>query len=435
MRKMKDSGIEWIGQIPKEWNIIRTKYLCDLYTGNSIKDEDKDNFKDPIDAHSYIATKDIDAQFCTADYDNGIYIKNKDSSFKIAPTGSALMCIEGGSAGKKKALVTQPVSFVNKLCCFSAVSANNRYVYYYISSPHYEEQFKTSMSGLIGGVSVSTLKNIPISIPESNNQSRIADFLEDKCSKIDRYIEKQQQIIEKLKAYKQSVITEAVTKGLDHNVPMKASGIEWIGEIPEHWGIGKIGYVTKKIGSGKTPKGGSEVYVSEGILFLRSQNVYDYGLVLDDPIFITEKIDNEMNNTRVYKNDVLLNITGGSIGRSCIYTFDKHANVNQHVCIIRVINTTILPKYMNYFWMSHAGQTSIDIHQTGANREGLNFEQISKTILPIPNIEEQNAIVSFLDEKCTIINNFIKDVNVTIDKLTEYKKSLIYEAVTGKIFK
>ena len=118
---------------------------------------------------------------------------------------------------------------------------------------------------------------------------------------------------------------------------MKDSGIEWIGEIPSDWDVFKIKYGVVKVGSGKTPRGGADIYTDSGVLFLRSQNIYDVGVVTESPIFITEKIDEEMKNTRVLPNDVLLNITGGSIGRCCIFPEKLgKANVNQHVSIIRV---------------------------------------------------------------------------------------------------
>ena len=115
----KDSGIAWIGKIPSEWKVCRIKNSASLYTGNSIKDEEKDYYTDYKNARPYIATKDIDATYLSANYENDLYIKTGDSKFRVAPKNSSLVCIEGGSAGKKKAFLEQEVSFVNKLCCFA----------------------------------------------------------------------------------------------------------------------------------------------------------------------------------------------------------------------------------------------------------------------------------------------------------------------------
>ena len=139
-----------------------------------------------------------------------------------------------------------------------------------------------------------------------------------------------------LQEYRKSLIAECVTKGLNTKAKMKPSGVVWIGDIPEKWTVMRLKYGVTKIGSGKTPLGGATVYSDDGVLFIRSQNVYDNGLVTEDIEYISPEIDDGMANSRVQDGDVLLNITGGSIGRCCVYSLDKMANVNQHVCIIRV---------------------------------------------------------------------------------------------------
>lgn len=215
---------------------------------------------------------------------------------------------------------------------------------------------------------------------------------------------------------------------------MKESGIDWIGEIPSNWKVGKIKYCTTKIGSGKTPKGGSEVYTQTGVLFIRSQNVYDEGLKLDKPFFITPEMDSEMSSTRVAENDVLLNITGGSIGRSCIMPASHlPANVNQHVSIIRVRQGLVMPQIMHYFWMSNAGKTAIDLFQTGGNREGMSADAIANTPFLYYGMDEQKRIVYYLDKKCAQIDAVISETNATIEEYKKLKQSIIAEAVTKGI--
>ena len=195
----------------------------------------------------------------------------------------------------------------------------------------------------------------------------------------------------------------------------------------------KTKFCSSKIGSGKTPRGGAEIYTDSGVMILRSQNIYNTGLMLDNVSYISEEIDEEMANSRVFEDDILLNITGGSIGRCCIYPANfPHANVNQHVCIIRVIKDIMIPKLMLYIWMLDVGQKSIDICQTGANREGMNFEQIGNTIIPLMAYTEQQAIVNYLDEKCAAIDGIIAEKESLIADMEAYKKSLIFETVTGK---
>lgn len=270
--------------------------------------------------------------------------------------------------------------------------------------------------------------NIP-----KENQIKISAYLDCKCAQIDALIANQEQQIEKLKAYKQSLITETVTRGLNPDAQMKDSGVEWIGEIPEAWKIAKIKIGVSKVGSGKTPSGGAETYATEGILFLRSQNIYDSGLNLESPTYITEEIDEEMKNTRVHPNDVLLNITGGSIGRCCIFPAElKRANVNQHVSIIRVIDTIFIPEYIHYYWNSNLGKLAIALYQTGGNREGMSADAIKNSPIIVMPIKEQQQIADYLDKKCTQIDRLIAIKQQKTEKLRQYKKSLIYEYVTGK---
>lgn len=277
------------------------------------------------------------------------------------------------------------------------------------------------------------IRNAYITFPPFPEQQKIADYLDRKCAEIDAVIEKTKATIEEYKKLKQSVITEAVTKGIRGDRPMKDSGIEWIGEIPADWVIGKTKYGVSKVGSGKTPLGGVESYADEGILFLRSQNVYDTGLSLEAPTYITAEVDEEMKSTRVYPHDVLLNITGGSIGRCCIFPEEYvQANVNQHVSIIRVIDTIFTPEYMHYYWLSSLGHTAIDLYQTGGNREGMSADAIKNSPIPIITVEEQKEIVKYLDKKCAEIDTLIAKKTTLLEEMENYKKSVIYEYVTGK---
>ena len=277
------------------------------------------------------------------------------------------------------------------------------------------------------------INNAYVPFPPLAEQARIAAFLDRKCAEIDSVIADTQRTIEEYKKLKQSVITQAVTKGIRGERPMKDSGIAWIGEIPEDWNLGKVKYCTTKIGSGKTPKGGAEVYTDSGVLFLRSQNVYNEGLLLDSPTYITNEVDEDMASTRVQANDILLNITGGSIGRSCIFPAEHlPANVNQHVSIIRVQQDKVLPGIMHYFWISRIGQLAIDLYQTGGNREGMSGDAIANTPFMYYSLDEQHEILMYLDEKCVEFDHLIQAKQQFLTELESYKKSVIYEYVTGK---
>ncbi len=208
----------------------------------------------------------------------------------------------------------------------------------------------------------------------------------------------------------------------------KDSGVKWIGIIPSHWKTPKLNRLVSKIGSGSTPRGGAEVYVSEGVKFIRSQNVYFEGLIMDGIVHITPTINEKMKNTQVFPCDVLLNITGGSIGR-CFYVENSigKANVNQHVCIIRP--TLIDYRFTKYFLQSYSGQSQVWFYQKG-DREGLSAESIKRFRTPYPTSLEQKAIVSYLDEKINKIDKYIATAEKKIAALDELKQVTIADAVT-----
>ena len=277
------------------------------------------------------------------------------------------------------------------------------------------------------------LKTIQLSIPSLIEQNTIANFLDTETARIDNLISKQEKLIELLEEQRKSIISHAVTKGLNPNAPMKDSGVEWLGDVPEHWEVTFIKYITKKISSGKTPLGGAEVYTDEGVIFLRSQNIYNDGLHLDDVSFIPHEIHASMKSSAVKKNDVLLNITGGSIGRTCLVDCEiGEANVNQHVCIIRTSKDKYA-KWLSVFMKSNSAQSQIFYSQTGAGREGLNFSQIGNMRLLFPPFVEQQEILDFLDQENLRFDNLILKQQSLIEKMKEYRASIISHAVTGKI--
>ena len=197
----------------------------------------------------------------------------------------------------------------------------------------------------------------------------------------------------------------------------------------EDWGPKKIGEITSKVGSGKTPRGGSEVYTDEGVPFVRSQNVNNNRLDLSDLTFIPIEIDREMANSRVHPNDILLNITGASIGRSCVVPADFQAgNVNQHVCIIR-LNPSYDARFLQPFLASSRGQRLIKIGQTGSGREGLNFQSIRSFSVKFPTLPEQEKIADFL----TAVDKRIGQLTRKKALLEDYKKGVMQQLFSQAI--
>lgn len=209
----------------------------------------------------------------------------------------------------------------------------------------------------------------------------------------------------------------------------KDSEIDWLGEVPSTWQVLRVKDITKKIGSGVTPKGGSEVYVDSGIPLLRSQNVYDDGLRIDDVSFIDEETHQKMKNSQLRPFDILINITGASIGRTCVVPESlPTANINQHIIFIRM-KKSLVP-YASYYFKSNALKEYINLIQAGSSKEALNMGQTLSTPIVLPNEKEQTAIAEYLNTKTQAIDKKVSLLEKKIGYYQELRKSLINETVT-----
>ena len=208
----------------------------------------------------------------------------------------------------------------------------------------------------------------------------------------------------------------------------KESGVEWLGDVPQHWETKRIKDLIRKIGSGVTPLGGSEVYLTEGIPFIRSQNVYDDGLRIDDVSFIGELTNNKMKNSQLKPFDILINITGASIGRSCIVPVSvPKANINQHIIYLRFSKKFTL--YISNYIKSYAIKEFINVIQAGTTKKALNMGQTLNIPLLLPPLQEQTTIANYLDTKTQAID---KKIDLLSKKAATYKdlrKSVINDAV------
>lgn len=431
-REMKNSGVEWIGDIPSEWKIRKIKNVCSIYTGNSIKDNEKNNFTDSTNAIPYIATKEIDVLSSKINYDNGMYIKRDNENFKVAPKNSTLMCIEGGSAGKKIAYLNQDVCFVNKLCCFSTKSLDNKFLYYYLKSPSFKSEFELHISGLIGGVSQGELREFAIPAPPLHEQKRIADFLDSKVTEIDKIISETKASIENYKEYKQSVITEAVTKGLDKNVVRKNCNIQWINEIPKHWSEKKILHITSMpVIDG--PHVSPALY-DDGIPYISADAIENGKINFDRKRgYISKEYSEECNKRyKPRENDILVVKLGASTGKMAIVGKETNFNIWVPLAVVRC-KDNISPKFVFYCMTSQYFKNEIENGWTFGTQETLGVKTLEQLKICIPDsLQEQQEIVDFLDGRCVEIDYLILEKEKLITNLEEYKKSLIYEYVTGK---
>jgi type I restriction enzyme S subunit len=294
------------------------------------------------------------------------------------------------------------------------VKFNPRYYHYMLRTGFYKNYAERYAYGIADGqmpLRYFDFKRMYSIVPPLKVQNSIVAYLDKKNSEIDKFIRNKERLVELLEERKKHVITNTIFQEENPVKPLK--------------------YLVSKVGSGVTPLGGASVYISVGISFLRSQNIHFDGLRLDDVAFISDKIHTKMKSTKVILNDVLLNITGASIGRCCVMENEMEANVNQHVCIIRpkkVLNS----KYLAYYMASTTIQNLIRNSQDGASREGLSFSEIKSFPVPIISIEKQVEIINHIKDIEIDLNLAISKAQKEISSIKEYREALITDLVTGK---
>ncbi|EAK3777531.1 restriction endonuclease subunit S [Campylobacter upsaliensis] len=411
----KPSGIEWLGEIPQSWEIRRLKHLTILFTGESIKDADKDKYSIVENAIPYIATKDIGLDSNDVNYNNGMFIQNDDTGFKRAYKNSTLLCLEGANAGKKIAFLNQEVCFVNKLCCISNKSKelDSKALFYFFQGSFFKNTFFSNISGLIGGVTTTQLGNFKIPLPPLQEQKEIAEFLDSKCEKIQNYIDKKQKLITLLQEKKQALINEAVCgrvachteRSEVSTTAYKPSGIEYLGLIPHHWEVRRMKFMAS-IHNGREQteiadeNGIYPIYGSGGILGKSMYFIYDKPSVLlgrkgtiDKPLFVEEPF----------------------------WTIDTMFYTS--------VSKIVLPKYFYYLCLT----IDFQFYISGSAIPSMTQYDLANISFALPPLQEQKQIANFLDEKCEKINSVIEKTKKQIELVKEYKNTLINEAVCGRI--
>ena len=276
------------------------------------------------------------------------------------------------------------------------------------------------------------MNSVQLPVPPSDVQHKIADYLDRKCSQIDAIIARQQEVIEKLKAYKLSVITEAVTKGLNPDVPMKDSGVKWIGEIPEHWSVSALRYGLKNIQTG--PFGSqlhAEDYIEGGICVINPANIVEGCIVPDNRCSVTESKAQELSRHILNKGDIVF-ARRGEMGRCAYFGGGFRQYLCGTGCIKIQCNANLMPEFISWFLQTSCVKQYLTLNSVGTTMANLNTTIISSIPVVFPPISEQEKVVEYIKNKNCEIDCALKNKLSIVEKLTEYKKSLIYEVVTGK---
>ncbi len=415
MQTMKDIGIEWIGHIPENWEVTSVRYLFKIGRGRVIaQTELAENGIYPVFSSQtknkgclgYLDTYDFDVDQLTWTTDGAnagtVFLrKGKHNCTNVCGT---LQSYNGNIDLRYQKYALEHIAFYHKRLDTNGYKIMNN--------------------------EMAAIKTI---IPPLDIQIRISDFLDEKCSAIDRYIEKQQQVIEKLKTYKQAVITEAVTKGLNPDVPMKDSGVEWIGEIPEHWDIRRLRYLGTCVNG--ISKGGE--FFGRGFPFVSYGDVYKNIELPRTVTGLIETTDDERYLYSVKEGDVFFTRTSETIEEvaltsTCMKTIE---NATFAGFLIRFRpNTQLLTKGFSKFYFRSSKHRLFFVKEMNlVTRASLSQELLKRLPVLLPPHNEQLEIAVYLESKCNEIDIAIERKQKIIDRLIEYKKSLIYEAVTGKI--
>ena len=409
-REMVNSGIPWIGDIPKGWSIAQLKRFCKVNSGREIEIEVERSSVDAIPV-----------------FGSGGVFKYTN---KPQHEGEAVMFGRKGTLGKPM-YVNGAFWAVDTMYFLTFTNTlRAKYCFYLLSAFNWDPYItQTALPSVVA----TDIVNAVFVFPSLSEQQEIASFLDRKCSEIDEMIALQEKIVDELKAYKQSVITEAVTKGLNPDVPMKDSGIEWIGEIPERWSLYRIKYNTFLKGRIGWQGLNSNDFIDEGYCLITGTDFDNKGGINWDTCYRISKERFDEDELLHIKNGDLLMTKDGTVGKMAyIQNLPEEASLNSHLLIIRQTTNIISNEFLYWVMLSNVFKRFCSIYQSGSIMISISQSTLGMMSCYCPSIEEQNSIVTYLKTKCTEIDSLINIKLSKIDSLKEYKKSIIYEYVTGK---
>jgi len=422
----KDSGVKWLGEIPSHWEMLALKHILKLkkeivgkradqfdllsltLRGIIKRDIENPEGKFPESFDSYQVVKPNDFIFCNFD--------NEET-----PRAVGLSSYKGMITGAYDVLYRKS----NKL--------TDKFLIYYFLYIDDAKRFKPLYKGLRKTIPFDSFMSYKIPVPSLKEQDRIVAYLDATTSKIDEAIAQQQKMIDLLNERKQIIINNAVTKGLNPNAPMKDSGIERIGLIPNHWLTKRLEYCIDILPGYAFS---SQDFVERGIKLLRGVNVAPETIRWDDIVYWDKDLDESLEKYLLKENDLVLGLDRPWIGSGTRVTLVKKEDLPcllvQRVCRIRVANDMSI-KYLYYLLSNKLFYDALGVDTTGVSVPHLSTEQIKKVIMPIPMLSEQNSIVEYIEKQIASVNNAILAANEQISLLQERKQIIINDVVTGKV--
>ena len=432
MREMKDSGVEWIGELPLDWICTKMKYKLLSCDGGVWGDDPTNSLADSVVIRSTEQTVDGKWKITEPAKRNLSGIKNL-TKVRICK-GDLLMTKSSGSALHIGKTTLADDYFTENECYYSnfiqriRVSILPEFAWYILNSPLSREQFvylQNSTSG-IGNINAENIANIYIPVPSLAEQTHIVDLLNTKCAQVDTLIANVQAQIEKLKVYKQSVITESVTKGLDPTAPMKDSGVEWLGEVPAHWGIFRIANLYAE----RSESGLSELPI---LTVSINSGVSDHEIADKDKDRVFIRMEDRTKYKRVCPGDLTYNMmrawqgafgavrVDGLVSPAYVVAKPKNEIPLDSRYIEALLRTPVAIEEMHRY-----SRGIIDF------RLRLYWPEFKNIQICLPPLDEQTQIADYIDELASKVDSLIAIKQAKIEKLEQYKRSLIYEYVTGK---
>lgn len=417
---MKDSGVRWLGMIPKAWDLDK---IVSLYSERSTKVSDRDYPALSVTKQGIVPQLESAAK--TDNGDNRKLIKKNDFviNSRSDRRGSCGISEYEGSCSLINTVLAPKNNMVNQ------------YYNYLFKTELFADEFYKWGHGIVDDLwstKWSSMKNIMVPFPPLTEQRVIADYLDIKCTQIDTIIAKEQSVIEKLQEYKESIINEAVTKGVDIQVEFKPSGYDFIGDIPKSWKLLKVRY----LGLLQNGISKSSNYFGHGMPFISYKDVYSSFVIPNQLDGLIESTKEEQEKYSVQSGDIFFTRTSETIDEIGISSVCKktilYATFSGFLIRLRLINNIVSPDWAKYYFRSNHLRAYFVKEMNLVTRASLSQELLKSLPVLIPSQEEQNKIIKYLDEKCNTIDSIILKKQALINKLTEYKKSLIYEVVTGK---
>jgi type I restriction enzyme S subunit len=431
----KDSGIEWIGEIPQHWNATKLKHsLFKLESGNRESDSNK------LDSGIFsIGGEHIrwDGKLTLSPprYISKQYY-NKLNGGKVLDK-DVLLVKDGATIGK--------TTFVNKPSQKFAVNehvyilrsnehTSSKYLFYFIMSKTGQEQIQLQKRGAAQPGLNSRFSDIVIlSVPPLKEQQAIATFLDRETSRIDALVEKKQQFIELLEERRSALISHAVTKGLDPDVPMKDSGIDWIGEIPEHWDTIRIKHVTYVKGRIGWHGLRSDEFIDEGPFLVTGTDFVNGRINWDSCYHISKNRYDQDSYIQLKENDLLIT-KDGTIGKvALVKGLKSEATLNSGIFVTRPLSNNYITDFMYWVLNSEVFTAFFEYMSNGTTIQHLYQNVFNEFAFPIPSLQEQQAIADYIDRETSQIDTLIEKTEQSIKYLKEYRTALISSAVTGKI--